>query len=192
MQYKSHLLFGTITGIALAVTAFDPTSPAFSHPVLLVGGSMLGSLFPDIDTEHSMISSHMQTLSQITSKIVKVHRGPTHDALLWGILSLLCIPFPALSGFFLGVFGHLLLDSMTKNGICWGYALHSLDRKRRLHGLKHGELHLLPGFFRFHGDSFTARAVTVLLSIFVLYATVRFRGESVTSNISLFFDQFRV
>lgn len=92
---------------------------------LLMGGSILGSLLPDIDTTKSYIGMRTKPFSTILSKVVK-HRGITHSVAI-NILSIVLISllssfiepvtYYLLLGIAVGVSSHIFLDSLTNQGV---------------------------------------------------------------------------
>lgn len=82
-----------------------------------LAGVIIGAIFPDIDTPHSILGRF-----NVFSYFMK-HRGITHT--LVGMLAfawLVNAIFPNISdGFIFGYFTHLVADSLTPTGIMWLY-----------------------------------------------------------------------
>lgn len=126
MTYKTHVMGGILSGIITLniiskSTIISPEGGAF------IAGSIMGSLFPDIDHRGSYIGKRAKITSTIVNKTLG-HRGATHSPLiivvLTGILyilSKLIFQYPLLNigiiGFFVGATSHILLDSFTKRGV---------------------------------------------------------------------------
>ena len=81
MTGKHHLIAGTVTGACLATSAVVAGNANY----LIVGGAvlttMIGSLFPDIDSSTSKLGSKMKITSTIINKLFG-HRGFLHSPLL--------------------------------------------------------------------------------------------------------------
>lgn len=146
MNGQTHKLGGLCTGIvASSLLVQDPSS---SEQILLAGvlisGSLIGSLIPDIDHRNSKIGNKMKITSFIVNKLCG-HRKLTHAPLLYIILSIiLLIPvissgnfntfyFNLILGIFIGVVSHLFLDSLTISGIPLLYPF----KKEKYHLLKY-------------------------------------------------------
>lgn len=131
MNGGTHKLAGVCTGVI--ASSFLLNEPYTSEKVLLtgvlIGGSILGSLIPDIDHRQSKIGNKMKITSFIINKLCK-HRGITHTPLLYMILSVIFLLPTILSdnflntfyfnlvfGIFIGIISHLFLDSLTISGI---------------------------------------------------------------------------
>ena len=94
---------------------------------LILLGSSLGAILPDIDHEYSNIHFYMQPFS----KVFKKHRAITHS--LIALIAIILINYslahllPSLNLLFysisLGYFWHLLEDDRSKAGILWFYPL---------------------------------------------------------------------
>lgn len=87
----------------------------------VVGGSVLGSLLPDIDSREATISKMLPPVTTLLSKLINNlfgHRGLIHYPIFWMILLGFTLPQNFnLIGLYFGVFGHLLLDACTYKGI---------------------------------------------------------------------------
>lgn len=126
MTGSSHLLLGTAVGITAAMSCCENI---ISVPGLcVVGGCVVGSLFPDIDSGTSKISCRMPVLSFFI-RILFGHRNLLHTPfvlILFGILFSIihftfALPGTFILGFALGYVCHLLQDGVTKRGIMWFY-----------------------------------------------------------------------
>lgn len=122
MTGKQHLTFGTITGTAFTFFLWkEGICLDKEFACLTIGGSMLGSLIPDIDKPNSMISNILGPFSKAISLLFNKlfgHRGFIHYFVLWAILGYFAINKNLIFlGLFFGIFGHLFLDAFTTEGI---------------------------------------------------------------------------
>ncbi len=126
MTGKHHLIGGTVTGACLATSAILAGDANY----LIVGGAVLttilGSLFPDLDSSTSKLGSKMKITSTIINKLFG-HRGFLHSPLfivfmMW-LLNRIFVTnniqeYSLLwQGFAFGMMNHLICDMMTKGGI---------------------------------------------------------------------------
>lgn len=118
MRATSHVVFNTLAAFYLV----DTTSiPLDNH--WLLGGTILGSLLPDMDKKSSKIAK-MGFFLRLD------HRGLTHSLLGFFAFSLLALFFTKTSfawGFILGYGGHILEDMLTIQGVSLFY-----PRKRKI------------------------------------------------------------
>ena len=131
MNGETHKLAGVCTGIV--ASSFLLNQPYTTEKILLtgvlIGGSILGSLVPDIDHRQSKLGNKMKITSFIVNKLCG-HRKLTHAPLLYIILfTILLFPtilsgnflntfyFNLFFGIFIGIISHLFLDSLTISGI---------------------------------------------------------------------------
>ena len=143
MNGETHKLGGVCTGIITGslLLAQPYTSEKILLTGVLIGGSILGSLIPDIDHKESKIGNKMKITSTIINKLCG-HRGITHAPLLY-IIIFGALLFPIISsnnflntvsfnltiGIFVGVISHLFLDSLTISGIPFLYPF----KKKKYH-----------------------------------------------------------
>lgn len=129
MKGRTHLLAGTAAGSVAAAVTYNATG-SWKIATGVLGFTMIGSLFPDIDNTQSMLGRKIKPISFIINKIWG-HRGFIHTPFNMLCLSAIalfaiyfyssqwCIPF--LIGFMVGMGSHLLLDAITKGGIAFLY-----------------------------------------------------------------------
>lgn len=143
MLGREHLAYGITLGITLTMVMED------INPVMMIGGTAIGSLIADIDNPKSTIGHLFPILSKLINKLFG-HRKLFHDiAIICPLGIFLIFKYAALNGIIIGYWSHLLLDSMTIQGIpCL------LNKKN---------FHLLPPKLRFKSNSITAKIVTILL-----------------------------
>lgn len=128
MRYETHVAGGLMCGALLTqvITSKVGATPQIL-PVIIIGSSALGSLFPDIDHRGSYIGRRAKITSAIISDLFG-HRGITHSPLAMlvftTVLYLVSSFFTSSSlvlmgfiGFYVGIFSHILLDSLTKGGV---------------------------------------------------------------------------
>lgn len=159
MLGKQHLLFGTVTGIATVITLNQLGVIDETGMYEFTGMAMLGSLLPDIDMTTSTIGRILKPVSFILSKAIG-HRTYTHDVFLNIILCVISMLYmknnyimylPLVTGLWFGIFGHLLLDSFTVNGLP---VLYLFNKKN---------IHILPYKLRVYSSEDNAKYLTVLL-----------------------------
>lgn len=172
MMEKQHVIFSTVTGVGTYLL-LNQIAPQFtSAPIFYFGGTILGSLMPDIDTDQSTIGRSVPHIARLINKLFG-HRTITHDVLLWMIVAIIHVYFqPNSFGFWFGYLTHLFLDCFTVNGIMWGYFLHKKYTKshhRNLMMLEHGFIHLLPYHLRMKSSAVSAVVFTYVLSVLIVY-----------------------
>ena len=143
MNGETHKLGGVCTGIITSslLLAQPYTSEKILLTGVLIGGSILGSLIPDIDHKESKIGNKMKITSTIINKLCE-HRGITHAPILYIIIFgallfpiilsnnfLNTLSFNLTIGIFIGVISHLFLDSLTISGIPFLYPF----KKKKYH-----------------------------------------------------------
>lgn len=125
MTGKHHLIAGTTTGLCCVASILISGRVEFAVAGV-IPATMIGSLFPDIDSSTSKLGSKMK----ITSKIIGLffgHRGFLHSPLfIVGFMLLLNYIFTQ-NGivqynylwqcFSFGMMSHLVCDMCTKGGI---------------------------------------------------------------------------
>ena len=121
MKGNTHLMGGAAAGILstqLLLTANTPEAPVAA--AILIGSSLVGSLFPDIDHPGSKIGKKVKILSGTFSMIFG-HRKFCHSiwflALLEGLLFAVGAPVMAMWGFGIGYLSHIALDMLTVSGV---------------------------------------------------------------------------
>lgn len=126
MKGKHHMIAGVCAGACLTASALVVSDFGF---VPIVGGfigTVVGSLFPDIDSSTSKLGSKIKIVSKIINNLFG-HRGLLHCPLLivglfflfrmlfrnWGITDYSIVYI----GFLLGMLMHLVCDITTRGGI---------------------------------------------------------------------------
>lgn len=123
MIWLTHILFTLL----LTLIYFNYFNPALLNKIIFILLALFFSLFPDIDMPNSWISKKIRFLSRII-KLFFGHRGLFHSLLF--VLAIAFIMFLIFQNinifiivFIIGYISHLLLDSITKQGIMPLYPL---------------------------------------------------------------------
>jgi len=126
MNYKTHINGGILIGLYVSLQMVSTTKISTG---ILLGGSLIGSIFPDIDHKNSYIGRKAKTVSKAINKFAG-HRKLFHGPLVYLLLYSMSLGFftnklmiAGIRGLFLGVLSHLLLDSFTIGGLPWFYPL---------------------------------------------------------------------
>lgn len=151
MNGITHKIGGACTGIVLATSLFEPEPITYS---LLIGSSILGSLYPDIDEPNSIVGQKVTLLSKVVKKIFG-HRGLIHTPFNMTLLTVglyllhlykapnwiegvdyAKIPWMLYItiGFFAGYLSHIILDLMTPQGIMLFFPI--TDKKFNIFNLR--------------------------------------------------------
>lgn len=115
MEGKTHIAGGLAAG-----AIYLNLGGTVDQEVLFLGSLVLGSLLPDIDHTGSSIGRKVPLLDNVIS-FVFGHRSFTHSllflALSYLIFKQVSWPESIELGLWLGMFSHMLLDMLTKQGI---------------------------------------------------------------------------
>lgn len=124
MNYKTHMNGGILLGLYMICRV--PKQSVLTSGLLL-GGAIVGSLFPDIDHKNSYIGQKAKSVSKAINKFAG-HRKLFHAPLIYLFLYSIGIGMikeklglVLINGVFLGIFSHLILDSFTIGGLPWFY-----------------------------------------------------------------------
>lgn len=90
-------------------------TPKILFWILAMSAFYIGSLFPDIDNENSMLGTFLHLPIE--------HRTWTHALWLPIFFSLLALIEPILWWFVLGYMGHLIWDNASRGGVCFWYPI---------------------------------------------------------------------
>lgn len=126
MNYKTHINGGLLAGLYMSLQITN--APIVSTGVFL-GGTLIGSILPDIDHKNSYIGQKAKTISKAINKFAghrKLFHAPLVYLLLYSISTSMItnkLLLVGTKGLFLGVFSHLILDSFTIGGLPWFYPL---------------------------------------------------------------------
>ena len=113
MMFKTHLAFGVLVGLLVMPFVYTPNKYIYFAVVLF------GSLFVDIDHPNSKVGNKIQSVSKSFSAFFG-HRGFIHSiwfALIASGLIWYFISKPYGVALFIGMFSHLLIDGLTKEGV---------------------------------------------------------------------------
>ena len=151
MMFKTHVVAGALTGLALYSALPDAANVADDMVMagMTIGGAMFGSMFPDIDKPSSKLGRKVKPISYVINFLFG-HRGFTHSlpflvlftAVAWFYLSknvdadLFFYLKYAIVGFDIGFISHLILDIMTKEKIPLFYPFQSKKHGFALHLMK--------------------------------------------------------
>lgn len=137
MKYPAHVVGGLMFGVVAnqyviqhLPVIHNPTIPGLIVSTIFITGSVIGSLFPDIDHRGSYLGKRLPILSWLASKTMG-HRGGTHAPFIAFALTTLLIWMVAtacsgtaelflltlLLGCLNGAISHIFLDSLTVMGI---------------------------------------------------------------------------
>ena len=131
MNGNCHFLFAASCSVSVALNLDKLTSMGLSLDndsatvTLLVMGSLMGGIFPDIDNPRSSMGFLTKPVSTIIGKFGELvgksgvnHRGIFHDITVHIALLILCyLYFPPMVGFFLGSVSHCFLDAFNPTGV---------------------------------------------------------------------------
>lgn len=135
MTYKTHVVAGIGAGF-VGIHLLTQTAANLPQEAVFVCMACIGALFPDIDKSNSYIGRRLKLISCITEATVK-HRKLVHTpffqliffaAIAIGLIApttanqvLRNFAYLMLYGFEVGVFSHLILDTLNPEGIQWLY-----------------------------------------------------------------------
>lgn len=124
MNYKTHINGGILIGLYVNLQMTNTSKVSIG---ILIGGSLLGSVLPDIDHKNSYIGRKVKTVSKVINKFAG-HRKLFHAPLVYLLLYSMGLGFVTdkllifgVRGLFLGILSHLFLDSFTIGGLPWFY-----------------------------------------------------------------------
>lgn len=182
MMGKQHVLFGTMTSIALYVSFYKlgVREDLILYPGIALSTAVFGSLLPDIDRPSSTIGRVFPIVSNFFHRHGG-HRGITHDlflALVLAVISIIKVPLSI--WFWMGYLGHLFLDALTMNGVSWMFLLYGRKYSRDkmdLLGLGQGVVHLLPYRMRVEsasGKAQTATFISIIVMCLLMFTYVKY------------------
>lgn len=131
IDYKAHLTVGIALGIGTVY--LSQKANLTIQPLLLIGGSAIGSLLPDIDHPKSYLGNKVPIIPTLLYTTVG-HRSLTHSLLFAAIMGTLLglIDIPLGIGMFIGIISHILLDMLTPQGVSYLYPF----KKKRIKWFK--------------------------------------------------------
>jgi len=125
MMFRTHLLFSFLIGL-LIINSFN-----IQNKIVFIIIILLASALPDIDSYKSKIGKKIKLISFLINLFFR-HRGIFHSLfLLIPISVFIAIINPEIAAaFFIGYLSHLVLDSLTPEGIMLFYPF----SKKRIQG----------------------------------------------------------
>ena len=115
-MFRTHLIFSFLIGL-LIITSFN-----IQNKIIFIAILLIASIIPDIDSYKSKIGKKIKPLSFLIN-IFLGHRGIFHSLFLLILISFVIAIVktePAIA-FFIGYLSHLLLDSLTPEGVMFFY-----------------------------------------------------------------------
>lgn len=138
MQGKYHFVCAAGAGVATVAIFHNEFSSLYLGSALVLVGSIVGGLIPDIDSPTSAFGKPLKPVSKLINKAFG-HRTITHSG-LWIVPLLLLYLYTKnefVLGYLIGFVSHLFSDTLTSGGIPW---LYPLEKKRlRLTRIKSGD-----------------------------------------------------
>ena len=124
-MFRTHLVFSFLIGL-LIISSFDIQNKTIFIIILLIA-----SVLPDIDSYKSKIGKKVKPLSFLIN-IFLGHRGIFHSLflLILILLFIMLINYEITAAFFIGYLSHLVLDSLTPEGVMFLYPF----SKKRIQG----------------------------------------------------------
>jgi len=116
MLFKTHLVFGILIWLIIY-----PYLNVNKYLLLIL--LLLASVFPDIDKSNSKVGKRIKLISFIIEKVFG-HRKLFHSLFFWGVMCGLIWHFFGgiyAIAIFIGLFSHLVIDALTKQGINFLY-----------------------------------------------------------------------
>ena len=115
-MFRTHLIFSFLIGL-LIITSFN-----IQNKIIFIVILLIASIIPDIDSYKSKIGKKIKPLSFLIN-IFLGHRGIFHSLfLLIPISVFIAIINPEIAAaFFIGYLSHLVLDSLTSEGVMFFY-----------------------------------------------------------------------
>lgn len=112
MKYKAHTVGALVSACGLIY--ISKRYEIEINPISLLGGTIIGGLFPDIDHPKSLIGRSIVPISTIIFATVG-HRTLTHSLLFATIIGLLTSIFSLSAGIGIsvGILSHIILDLLT-------------------------------------------------------------------------------
>lgn len=152
MQGNCHLMLGASVGAMCALnlellnSLLPNISTTYEAGTLIVMGSLIGSVIPDIDNASSYIAKltfPLGTPFTAAQKLMRKekweHRGIMHDGFIYLVgIVLSYFYFTPLLGFFLGALTHILLDMFNPAGIPFCFGVKRLRLAKIPSGSKEG------------------------------------------------------
>jgi len=125
MMFRTHIIFSFLISL-LIINSFD-----IQNKILFIIIILLASALPDIDSYKSKIGKKIKPISFLINLFFS-HRGIFHSPFLLILISMLIVitNLEIAAAFFIGCLSHLVLDSLTPEGVMFFYPF----SKRRTKG----------------------------------------------------------
>jgi len=132
MKFRTHLIFSFLIGI-LIINYFN-----IQNKIVFVAILLIASALPDIDSYKSKLGKKIKPISFLIN-IFLGHRGIFHSPFFLILTSMLIaiINQEIASAFFIGYLSHLILDSLTPEGVMF---LYPFSKKRTKGSIRTGSL----------------------------------------------------
>ena len=128
MTKNTHKSGGTLLAILFIIFTSTMINYNLLYILMFFLGASFGSVLPDIDHEKAYISKRLPLLSKLIRSFTK-HRGLTHSILFVLFIYSLTILSESnlinswIIGIVVGCISHILLDLITKEGVCLFYPI---------------------------------------------------------------------
>lgn len=132
MKFRTHLIFSFLISI-LIINYFN-----IQNKIVFVAILLIASALPDIDSYKSKLGKKIKPISFLIN-IFLGHRGIFHSPFFLILTSMLIaiINQEIASAFFIGYLSHLILDSLTPEGVMFFYPF---SKKRTKGPIRTGSL----------------------------------------------------
>ena len=126
MKFRTHLIFSFLISI-LIINYFN-----IQNKIVFVAILLIASALPDIDSYKSKLGKKIKPISFLINLFFR-HRGIFHSPFLLILISIIIsiINIEIAAAFFIGYLSHLVLDSLTPEGVMFFYPF----SRKRIKGL---------------------------------------------------------
>ncbi len=116
MRFRTHLAFSFLISI-LIIDSFN-----IQNKIIFIVVLLIASALPDIDSYKSKLGKKIKPISFLIN-ILLGHRGIFHSPFLLILISMVIaiINIEIAAAFFIGYLSHLVLDSLTPEGVMFFY-----------------------------------------------------------------------
>jgi len=125
MRFRTHIIFSFLISL-LIINSFN-----IQNKIIFIVILLIASALPDIDSHKSKVGKKIKPLSFLIN-IFLGHRGIFHSLflLILILLFIMLINYEITAAFFIGYLSHLVLDSLTPEGVMFLYPF----SKKRIQG----------------------------------------------------------
>jgi len=125
MRFRTHIIFSFLISL-LIINSFN-----IQNKIIFIVILLIASALPDIDSYKSKVGKKIKPLSFLIN-IFLGHRGIFHSLflLILILLFIMLINYEIAAAFFIGYLSHLVLDSLTPEGVMFLYPF----SKKRIQG----------------------------------------------------------